>query len=205
MERCYYILDNSCNYYNIYYGNFWIDSGIQIIDEMVSSGRKLPEAIICANDYMAIGVSEALSKAGIRIPEDIAIAGFDYSEEGSTSPVPITSVMMPYFSYGQYAEKCVEGLLDGVDIPSYEVDGDLFILFTAIGREYKSLKRLIAILTKYSEEGVFKMPQSFWFRLCALIQGRKARKSNVLHLLHLTKEENEFYGRENDLCTEISK
>jgi len=85
------------------------------------------------------------------------------------------------------------------------VDGDLYILFTAIGREYKSLKRLIAIITKYSEEGVFKMPQSFWFRLCALIQGRKARKSNVLHLLHLTKEENEFYGRENDLCTEISK
>lgn len=84
------------------------------------------------------------------------------------------------------------------------VDGDLLILFTAVGREYKTLKRVIKILTKYSEEEVFKMPKIFWFRLCALIQSRKARPSNILHLLHLTKEEIEFYGRENDLCTEIS-
>ncbi|MCR4822576.1 MAG: hypothetical protein K5873_06855 [Treponema sp.] len=64
----------------------------------------------------------------------------------------------------------------------------------AVGREFRELKRTVKFLTKYSEEGVFKMPFSFWFRLCALIQGRKASKSNVLHLLHMTKEEKEFYG-----------
>lgn len=84
------------------------------------------------------------------------------------------------------------------------VEGDLFILFTAVGREFKTLKRILTYLTKYNEESIFKMPQSFWFRLCALIQCRKSKRSNYLHLLHLTKEEIDFYGRQNDLCTEIS-
>jgi len=84
------------------------------------------------------------------------------------------------------------------------VEGDLYVLFTAVGREFKSIKRVISILTKYSEEAVFKLPHSFWFRLCALIQSRKARRSNIMYLLKLTKEELDFYGRENDLCTEIS-
>ena len=83
------------------------------------------------------------------------------------------------------------------------VEGSLFVLFTAVGREFRTLRRTIKFLTMYSEEGVFKLPLSFWFRLCALIQGRKAQKSNVIHLLHMTKEDIEFYGRENDLCTKV--
>lgn len=84
------------------------------------------------------------------------------------------------------------------------VEGEVHILFTAIGKEFKSLKRVIKFLTEYSDEMIFKLPQVFWFRLCALIQGHKARKSNIMHLLHLTKEEIDFYGRQENLCTEIS-
>lgn len=83
------------------------------------------------------------------------------------------------------------------------VEGDLFVLFCAVGREFRTLRRLLKFLTTYSEEGVFKMPLSFWFRLCALIHGRKARKSNVMHLLHMTKEDLDFYGRKNDLCKKV--
>ncbi len=84
------------------------------------------------------------------------------------------------------------------------VEGDLFVLFTAIGREFRTLRRTVKLLTVYSEEGVFKLPFSFWFRLCALIQGRKAHKSNIMHLLHTTKEDLDVYERENDLCKKIS-
>ena len=84
------------------------------------------------------------------------------------------------------------------------VEGDLFILFTAVGREFRTLRRTVKFLTAYNEEGVFKLPLTFWYRLCALIQGRKAHKSNVMHLLHMTKEDLDFYERENDLCKKIS-
>ena len=84
------------------------------------------------------------------------------------------------------------------------VEGDMNVLFSATGRDFWSLEYVINYVTKYSEEMVFKLPLSFWFRLCALIQIRKGTKSNVLHLIHTTKEALDFYGRENDTCTEVS-
>ena len=84
------------------------------------------------------------------------------------------------------------------------VEGDLFVLFAATGRDFWSLQYVINFLMKYSEEMAFKLPLSFWFRLCALIQGRKAKRSSILHLVHTTKEALDFYGRQNDTCTEVS-
>lgn len=84
------------------------------------------------------------------------------------------------------------------------VEGDLFVLFAATGRDFRSLEYVIHFLTKYNEEMAFKLPLSFWFRLCALIQGRNAKRSSVLHLLHTTKEALDFYGRQNDTRAEVS-
>ena len=61
------------------------------------------------------------------------------------------------------------------------VEGDLLVLFTAIGREFRTLRRTVKLLTAYSEEGVFKLPLSFWFRLCALIQGQKQYNASTAY------------------------
>ena len=53
------------------------------------------EAIICANDEMAIGVCNALEEMGIKIPDQVAVAGFDTAEEGQLSPMFVTSSDMP--------------------------------------------------------------------------------------------------------------
>ena len=57
----------------IYYGTYWYDSGDYMVDELVKDMENLPEAIVCANDCMAIGVCTAFDKHGIRVPEDIAV------------------------------------------------------------------------------------------------------------------------------------
>lgn len=48
------------NQERIFYGNYWFDSGQKIIQEMLANRVTLPEAFICANDYMAIGVADQL-------------------------------------------------------------------------------------------------------------------------------------------------
>ena len=55
----------------IHWGNFWKNCGQGIVEEILSSGKELPEAIVCANDYMAISVISALKMHGIKVPEEI--------------------------------------------------------------------------------------------------------------------------------------
>jgi LacI family transcriptional regulator len=57
-------------------GNFEEESGAAAIKTLLSSGHRF-DAIFAANDNMAIGALDALRKAGVRIPDDVAIAGFD--------------------------------------------------------------------------------------------------------------------------------
>ena len=61
----------------IYYGNFWNDSGEQLAQRYISGELTLPQAVICTNDHMAYGMCDALSAAGINIPEQLTITGYD--------------------------------------------------------------------------------------------------------------------------------
>ncbi|MBR4431222.1 MAG: diguanylate cyclase [Clostridiales bacterium] len=61
----------------IFYGDFWQARAGEVLDDALDNGYEIPEAIICANDSMAIGVCDSLSKRGIKVPEDVMVTGFD--------------------------------------------------------------------------------------------------------------------------------
>ena len=61
----------------VFFGDFWEATASSVLDDLFDSGYELPEAIICANDSMAIGVCASLKKHGYRIPEDVIVTGFD--------------------------------------------------------------------------------------------------------------------------------
>ena len=75
----------------IYYGNYWYDGGIDVVEDVFSSGKKLPDAFMCANDFMALGVCEALIKRGVEVPGQVAVTGFDSAIEGRDCEIPITN------------------------------------------------------------------------------------------------------------------
>lgn len=58
------------------YGNFVGDTAVKVLNRFLEEGE-LPEAIICANDSMAMGVCQKLKELNIRVPEDIKVTGFD--------------------------------------------------------------------------------------------------------------------------------
>ncbi|MFL6117045.1 MAG: LacI family DNA-binding transcriptional regulator [Catenulispora sp.] len=60
-----------------------------------------PTAVFCANDLLALGVLQALFAMGVRVPEDIAIIGYDDIEFAGAAAVPITSVRQPAFQIGR--------------------------------------------------------------------------------------------------------
>ena len=83
-------------------------SGNQMVEQMLLERQKLPEAIACANDCMAIGVCSALTEHGIKVPDDIAVIGYDSIQEGRYSPVPLTSAEIPAKSCGKYSRPALK-------------------------------------------------------------------------------------------------
>ncbi|MFF5970304.1 LacI family DNA-binding transcriptional regulator [Streptomyces sp. NPDC012769] len=62
-----------------------------------------PTAVFCANDLLALGVLQALYAAGVRVPEDMAIVGYDDIEFAAAATVPLTSVRQPAVTLGARA------------------------------------------------------------------------------------------------------
>jgi len=62
-----------------------------------------PDAIFCFQDNLAVGCLQELHKAGLRVPEDVAVAGFDNTEISQVIEPPLTTVEQPFYEIGQEA------------------------------------------------------------------------------------------------------
>jgi LacI family transcriptional regulator len=91
-----------------FHGDFTAHSGYEAAMAMLrQQGR--PMAIFVANDHMAVGVMGAMQETGMRVPEDLAIAGFDDISLARYLSPPLTTVHVDMFELGKRA---VELLLD---------------------------------------------------------------------------------------------
>jgi DNA-binding LacI/PurR family transcriptional regulator len=72
------------------------EAGWQIGQELAArKPQDRPDAVICLNDLVALGLYNGLRRAGLRVPEDIAVAGFDGIDEGRLLDRPLTTVVSP--------------------------------------------------------------------------------------------------------------
>ncbi|WP_129837917.1 LacI family DNA-binding transcriptional regulator [Streptomyces sp. RFCAC02] len=62
-----------------------------------------PSAVFCANDLLALGVLQALFAAGVRVPDEMALVGYDDIEFAAAAAVPLTSVRQPAVRMGRQA------------------------------------------------------------------------------------------------------
>lgn len=83
-------------------GNFTFRSGLDCGQELLASVVGL-DALVCANDDMAAGALLAAHKAGLRIPDDIAIAGFDDTPVSEIVWPPLTTIHQPLRRMGGQA------------------------------------------------------------------------------------------------------
>ena len=85
-------------------GRFAAISGQLAVREVLTTPQQeLPDAIVCGNDQMAIGAMRELQAAGIRVPADIAVAGFDDIRLGALFTPPLTTVRQSLRLLGERA------------------------------------------------------------------------------------------------------
>lgn len=87
---------------HIHCGNFKLEDGMKAAQSLLQN-TPLPTAIFVQNDDMAAGVIKVLIKAGIRVPEDISVIGFDNGFISKAFHPGITSIDQPHKNMGQAA------------------------------------------------------------------------------------------------------
>jgi LacI family transcriptional regulator len=79
-----------------------VESGRQAGARLLALSRR-PSAVFCANDLLALGVLQAVYAAGVAVPEELALVGYDDIEFAAAAAVPLTSVRQPAEKMGRKA------------------------------------------------------------------------------------------------------
>lgn len=82
------------------YGDFWKDAAKELAEKIINGELAKPDAVICGNDASAISLVETLTAGGIRVPEDIAVTGYDNTNEAQQFSPSITTFRRPNFQLG---------------------------------------------------------------------------------------------------------
>ena len=79
-----------------------VAAGVTAVDTELAGGQ-LPSALVCANDLLAFGAIRAILRAGLRVPQDVSIVGYDDIDFAANAVVPLTSVRQPKYELGDAA------------------------------------------------------------------------------------------------------
>jgi DNA-binding LacI/PurR family transcriptional regulator/signal transduction histidine kinase len=76
------------------------------------------DAVVTASDYMALAAVSAIEARGLRVPEDIAVVGFDDVDDAQANIPSITTVRQPFYELGYEGIKMLAALVDGQTLPA---------------------------------------------------------------------------------------
>ncbi|WP_223475890.1 LacI family DNA-binding transcriptional regulator [Oricola indica] len=96
------------------WGNWEPSTGYDCTLELMELDNP-PDAIFCANDMMALGCIEALNEKGYKVPDDIAVIGFDDRPIAQFTHPPLTTLVLPHYEMGEIAVEMLVDLAGGLD------------------------------------------------------------------------------------------
>lgn len=118
------------------YGDFWEQPALEVMREWFEEEeRPYPDAIICANDTMAIAVSTYLQKHGCRVPEDCIVTGFDNIMLAGYHIPHLTTCQQDYVTMGKKLIDTAEAILRGEPLPPKQLIGFSLIRSQSCGCE----------------------------------------------------------------------
>lgn len=108
---------------NIIYGNYWTDSGEKLAMEYINGTRPIPEAVVCANDYMAFGMIDTFFEHNIYPPRDIAVIGYEHIGDRIYHSPILTTYRRNRYALGQKAVNMIFSEITGTPMEEIPVNG----------------------------------------------------------------------------------
>ena len=143
-----------CGDDRIYDGTLRPDCGGDIVDGILkhyreSGEKKLPDAIVCVNDYTAIGVIQALEERGLHVPDDVIVTGYDDILRAQSNEPSITTSAQPFFRVGQTGMETLLQLIHGKNAKEVITVPGVLCARRSCGCEAAHIRRSDMVREKY--------------------------------------------------------
>jgi DNA-binding LacI/PurR family transcriptional regulator/GAF domain-containing protein len=150
-------------------GDFSRSSGIEAVRLLLDELQVDFDAVVAANDNMALGALGELQRRGIRVPYDVVVAGFGDVTESRTAVPPLTTVRQPAHELGQRAVEALFTLLAGGAVPEQVIVPTRLVIRqscgclsqaaaqVAVGHINKVNESLDMVLASQREDVLFRM------------------------------------------------
>lgn len=102
----------------IHTGNFWYNSGEDLADAYAEGIFPLPDAVVCQNDLMAYGLMKKLAVHGIQIPQQVAVAAYEYSDRRVLHRPVLTCMERNRHNIGKHGMQLLHSLIEHMEAPS---------------------------------------------------------------------------------------
>lgn len=103
----------------IHFGTFWMDSGEELAKRYIEGQLPLPQAVVCANDYMAYGMLDAFRNSPINVPDDISIIGYENVDKRLLHAPLLTTYQRNRADLGRSAMDIIHARLNGTEMPEF--------------------------------------------------------------------------------------
>lgn len=119
------------------FGRHVYDGGYSAMRQIIDSGAPFT-AVVSSNDEMALGAMKALKETGLKIPQDIAVIGFDNRLEGAAHDPALSSIHIPLYEMGYQAVDLLLRRIHGVELARTTRIGTRLIVRESCGCGEKS-------------------------------------------------------------------
>ncbi|MBQ5333838.1 MAG: GGDEF domain-containing protein [Oscillospiraceae bacterium] len=97
----------------VFHGDFWYNKCYEAADFFLNKCSPRPQAVVCANDYMAYSLCDVFVEKGVNVPRDICVSGFDGIYEAKMHSPRITSAEVNLDTLSRTALEIIDNVLSG--------------------------------------------------------------------------------------------
>lgn len=126
------------------FGTFWYDAVPGYAERLLSGELPMPEAIVCGNDVTAVALIKTLIAGGVRVPEDVAVTGYDGYPFAANVEVTLTTYARNHFQLGADAVRRLYRNLTGLLCSKVERQKSGFLIGSSCGCTNIPTQQLLA-------------------------------------------------------------
>lgn len=154
------------------YGDFWTMAATELAEKLASGEMELPEAVACGNDKSAVTLTNELIARGIRVPEDVAVTGYDLNGESITNDPSVTSCTRPDVETGERCICALHKMITGEEIEPPDVNDGILVSGETCG-----CRRDIAFAHRYNEIDRLEQESESNFRYSCMQESLMAQET----------------------------